>query len=78
MVSIKDLRVGERGKITGFTRGNPAFRRRLLAIGLTPNTHFKVIRRAPMGDPIEIRVRNTSIAIRQNEANTILIEKVMS
>ena len=58
MLRLSDLSPGEIAKISGFYPGNKAYRQKLLAMGLTPNTHFEVIRRAPLGDPIQIRIRD--------------------
>ena len=44
------------------------YRRRLLMLGATPGTSFEVVRIAPLGDPIEIRVRGSFISVRKDEA----------
>jgi Fe2+ transport system protein FeoA len=51
-------------------------RRPLLDLGLTPGTSILVVRRAPLGDPIEIFVRGCHFSIRREEANRILVEAV--
>jgi len=48
--------------------------RRLLEMGLVPGTRVTVERQAPLGDPIELRVRNYSLSIRRAEAHGIEIE----
>jgi ferrous iron transport protein A len=48
--------------------------RRLLELGLLPGTRIRVVRRAPMGDPIELRLRNYSLSIRREEAAHIEVE----
>jgi Fe2+ transport system protein FeoA len=48
--------------------------RRLLEMGLVPGTRVTVEREAPLGDPIELRVRNYSLSIRRAEARGIEIE----
>lgn len=64
------------GRICGFHPGDESYRRKLLAMGLTPNTQFQVIRRAPLGDPIQIQVRDFYLTLRQNEAIQLKIERV--
>jgi ferrous iron transport protein A len=54
--------------------GPRAFRRRLMEMGLVPNTVVKVIRVAPMGDPIQIEVRNGQWSLRRNEAAEIAVQ----
>lgn len=71
-----DLQPGEMAKICGFHQGHPSYRQKLLAMGLTPETEFEVIRRAPFGDPIEIRVRNFYLSLRQEETALLKIERV--
>ncbi|NOR69938.1 MAG: ferrous iron transport protein A [Methylomarinum sp.] len=75
-MSIKMLAVGDHGKIVGFDKSGKAYRKRLLAMGLTPGTQFLVTRFAPLGDPIEIRIRGFSLSLRKNEASVLLIEKI--
>jgi Fe2+ transport system protein FeoA len=48
--------------------------RRLLEMGLLPGTLVRVVRRAPLGDPIELRLRNYSLSIRREEAALIEVE----
>ena len=43
-------------------------------MGLTKTTQFTVVRRAPLGDPIEIRVRGFSLSLRKNEADALLVQ----
>lgn len=74
-ISLKNLKVGDLGKIVGFEQSGKAYRKRLLAMGLTPGTNFSVTRYAPLGDPIEIKLRGFSLTLRKNEADVLLIEK---
>ena len=73
--NLKALAVGDSGKITGFDKSGKAYRKRLLAMGLTPGTAFSVTRFAPMGDPVEIKIRGFSLTLRKDEAAMLLIEK---
>jgi len=75
-ISLKMLAVGDQGKIIGFEKSGKAYRKRLLAMGLTPGTEFKITRFAPLGDPIEIKIRGFSLTLRKNEATVLLIEKL--
>lgn len=47
---------------------------RLLDMGLTPGTKIRVIKRAPLGDPIEIEVRGYKLSLRLEEAGYIEVE----
>ncbi|AZZ92113.1 ferrous iron transport protein A [Hahella sp. KA22] len=75
-VSLKDLKVGEQGRVMGFGEGGKSYRRKLLSMGLTPGVEFSVTRYAPMGDPVEILVRGFRLSLRKDEAGSILIEKI--
>lgn len=75
-IKFGDLKIGERGRVTGFERGDTAHRQKLLSMGLTRGVEFTVIRAAPLGDPIEVRVRDTSITLRRDEASALSIERI--
>lgn len=55
-------------------QGDPAVVRRLMELGLTPGTPVELVRRAPMGDPLELRVRGTHFSIRRIEAEHIHVD----
>jgi Fe2+ transport system protein FeoA len=54
--------------------GEPAMIRRLMELGLVPGTRVRFVRRAPMGDPIELVVRGTHFSLRLTEAHRIHVE----
>ena len=68
------MRIGDSARVVGFDKSFLPYRQKMLAMGLTPGTQFTVIRIAPLGDPIEIRVRGTDLSLRQNEVAAIQIE----
>ncbi|MFP4207302.1 MAG: ferrous iron transport protein A [Wenzhouxiangella sp.] len=74
-LNLKQLAVGDTGRVTGFGEGARSYRRKLLALGLTPGTELTVTRYAPMGDPVEIKVRGFSLSLRKDEAASLLVEK---
>ncbi|WP_024298748.1 FeoA family protein [Methylomicrobium lacus] len=76
LIDLKKLAVGDLAKIVGFDKTGKAYRKRLLAMGLTPGTQFSVTRFAPMGDPVEIRLRGFSLTLRKDEAAVLQIEKI--
>ena len=49
---------------------------RLLDLGLVPGAEFEVIREAPFGDPIEIRLQGASIALRKHEGSQLTVEEI--
>ena len=75
MKNIGDLVVGEKGRVSGFVKGASTYREKLLAMGLTRGTKFTVKRVAPLGDPVEIHVRDFALTLRKDEASAILVER---
>jgi ferrous iron transport protein A len=75
-MKLKDLAVGERARVMGFDEGAAAYRRKLLSLGLTPGAELAVTRVAPMGDPVEIRVRGFALSLRKTEADALQVEKL--
>jgi len=76
MTTISDLKVGDRAKVAGFTETGRGYRRKLLTMGLTPGAEIAIARLAPMGDPVEIRVRGFSLSLRKEEAAALTVEKL--
>lgn len=76
--TLKDLQVNQQGKVARFeATDNPtqkAYKKKLLAMGLTPGTEFTVTRVAPLGDPVEILVRGFKLSLRKDEAAALLVE----
>ncbi len=73
---FKDLQPGDRARVTAFSKGDAAYNRQLMSMGLVPGTEFQVKQFAPLGDPIEIAFRGFRLSIRANEASVIEIEKL--
>ncbi|GKX55547.1 iron transporter [Leminorella grimontii] len=59
-------------KIVGFTPSiNPAYRQKLLSLGMLPGSVFKVIRIAPLGDPIQIETPRVCLMLRRKDLDLI-------
>jgi ferrous iron transport protein A len=76
MVLLKNLAVGDRARVLGFAATGSAYRRKLLSLGLTPGVELSVTRVAPLGDPVEIRVRGFALSLRKDEADALSVEKL--
>lgn len=70
---LSDLEPGSKGRIA-FVHGHGPIRRRLMEMGVTSDADFEVIRVAPLGDPIEIRVRGYNLSLRKSEAEHIEVQ----
>lgn len=74
MTSLGEMKVGESAKVLGLSQQGTAYRRKLLSMGLTPGTVVEVVRVAPMGDPVEIRLRGCHLSLRRHEAAAVSVE----
>ena len=72
---LSELSPGEYGRVVSYRPGPSLIRGALLSMGLTPGTVFQIIRIAPLGDPVEIRVRGSSLTLRDGEAAVLQIER---
>ena len=69
-MTLDEVKINQNAVITK-VGGEGALRGRLLDMGLIPKTVFSVIKFAPMGDPIEIRLRGYELTIRKDDAAMI-------
>ncbi|KTD52158.1 ferrous iron transporter A [Legionella quinlivanii] len=72
---IDDLKKGDCVRLLDFGITEPSYRRRLLSLGITRGAELKIIRVAPLGCPVQVEVRGTSISLRREEARYLLLEK---
>jgi Fe2+ transport system protein FeoA len=69
---LSDLGPGESGAIVDVEDGD-AIGRRLLDLGLLPETRIRVVRRAPLGDPIEYELRGYRLCLRRSESARVRV-----
>jgi ferrous iron transport protein B len=74
MKTLKQLKIGNSGVVTR-VGGDGALRQHFLDMGLIPGTEVTVIKYAPMGDPIEVRLHGYELTLRLAEADQIEIEE---
>ena len=74
MTTLKDLAIGTSGVVKKITVTGP-LKQRLLDMGITKGTKVKVIKIAPLGDPIEIELRAYNLSVRKSDAETIEIDE---
>jgi ferrous iron transport protein A len=72
--SLAHLLPGEKARVLS-VKGNGAIAKRLMEMGVVPGAPVRVIKSAPLGDPLEVRVRDYHLALRQNEARTIIVSQ---
>lgn len=69
---LSELKVGKEAEVTA-VKAEGAVRRRIMDMGLIKGTRFKVVRVAPLGDPMEILFKGLHLALRKNEAEGIFV-----
>lgn len=74
-MKLDKLKIGKEGIITN-VGGEGALRCRLLDMGLIPKTKVTVVKVAPMGDPIELRIRGYELTLRKEDACKIEVDEV--
>jgi len=72
IVLLRDLALGQIGVVYDFIEESDTCAR-LEEMGVTPGERIEIIRTAPMGDPIEIKVRGYLLAMRKEEAGLIQV-----
>lgn len=70
IMTLNDLLKGESGRVKSVD-GDGAVSRRLMEMGVVPGVNVQVLKSAPFGDPIEIRLLGYNLAVRRNEAAAI-------
>lgn len=73
-MTLDEAQVGEAVTVEQ-VGGERGFRRRIMELGLIPGTRARVLRVAPLGDPIELESRGCNLSIRHAEARCIQVAK---
>ena len=69
-MTLKDLNIGETA-VVGTVGGEGALRQHFLDMGLIPGEEGTLVKFAPMGDPMELTVRNYELSVRKADAEMI-------
>jgi ferrous iron transport protein A len=72
-LKLSQLSVGARATVRGFPGQGPAFLR-LREMGVLPGISIRLVRTAPLGDPLEIEVRGYNLTLRKSEAEHVMVE----
>jgi len=73
-VTLYELKDGEIATVHSFI-GDMELQSRLVEMGILPGISIRRIKTAPMNGPIELKVRNYHVSLRQNDAQNILIQQ---
>lgn len=74
-MKISELSKGDTGTVTGYEKGERIYRQKLLRMGLVKGCSFTIVRKAPMGDPVELEIGSHKLTLRKQEADVLLVEK---
>lgn len=72
-MTLRELKPGQHGKVVSIGTTGP-LKRRLMDMGITPGVEIKVVKVAPLGDPIEVTVRGYELSLRKDEAQQIQMQ----
>ena len=75
MITLKDLKIGQSGTIQS-VGGEGALRQHFLDMGMVPGVVVSVVKFAPMGDPMEIKIHGYELSLRLSEAEKIEISDI--
>lgn len=70
-MTLKDGKIGAEVRIDSI--GESELKNRLMTMGLIPGTRVKILRSAPMGDPIAIQLRSYHLALRKSDAAQVMV-----
>jgi len=74
-VKLRHLKSGQIATICGYENSTVnSYRSKLLSFGLTKGTTLKVVRVAPLGDPLEIEIRGFHLTLRKEESDCLILE----
>jgi Fe2+ transport system protein FeoA len=73
-MTLANLNIGDIAKVSAIN-GDSSITKRLMEMGVVPGVSIRVVKTAPFGCPMEIRVRGFSLALRKSEAESIEISE---
>ena len=74
--NLSELEVGQRAKVLKLNEENKAIRRHLLDMGITRGVEITIKKVAPMGDPVDIQLRDYELCLRKEDLSKIEVEVI--
>jgi len=75
-IYLREMIPGTVGCVLGYDKAMRSYKGKLLSMGLTPKTEFTIVRVAPLGDPVEIKVRGFNLSLRKQESDALIVEAI--
>ena len=74
-ITVRELAPGQTATVAGYNTSDAHYRSKLLSMGLTRGTQLRLVKVAPLGDPVEIEVRGYRLSLRKSEAEALLLKR---
>lgn len=74
-ITVRELSPGQTATVAGYNTSDAHYRSKLLSMGLTRGTELRLVKVAPLGDPVEIEVRGYRLSLRKSEAEALLLKR---
>ena len=71
--TLSMLEIGQRARVIQVT-GSGSSRKRLLDMGMIPGTVLSVTKKAPLGDPVDFKLKGYNLSLRKQEARMVIVE----
>jgi ferrous iron transport protein A len=75
IITLDKAEIGTMVKVCK-VNGDKEVRRRIRDLGIIKGTEMEILRKAPLGDPVEFRLRNYNLSLRRTEAVLIEVERI--
>lgn len=73
-ITLDNLKVGQKAKVVKINTTNPALKRRIMDMGIVKGVEVKIIKIAPLGDPVQIELRGYMLSVRKADLQKIEVE----
>ncbi len=73
---IQDMEPGQTARVLSFAEGERAYRQKLIQMGMRRGTVFTLVRKAPLGDPVEVNCNGVLLTLRRGESGGVEVEAV--
>ena len=74
-IALSDASSGDRCLVLDIAKEPAEMRSRLFALGIIPGSALEILRFAPLGDPMQVKVGGSFVSIRKSEADIITVER---
>lgn len=73
-MKLREMTINQRGRVRAITTRNKSYRHKLLRMGLVKGAELRLVRYAPLGDPVVIEISGFRLILRKKEADVLDIE----